>query len=262
MGRVILLGGLDPSGGAGISVDATVVSLLGGAPLPIALAATVQGLRGFSHFVSIDESLIREQLAVVLADGPVRVVKVGFIGSAKMISTVADALQSLVGEAEIIVDPVLSATAGGMGMGDELVAGYREHLIPIAGLVTPNALELDRLADGDARALLDLGAKAVLQKGGHGTGPRACDQLFLGEQATGRPYQFERERFDCGPVRGTGCALASAIATNLADRHSLIDSCRMAGDWLGAMLSRVRPRPSGLPRHLPFHSASGLVGRR
>ena len=256
MGRVILLGGLDPSGGAGITVDATVVSLLGGEPLPVALAATVQGLRGFSDFTPIDEPVIREQLAVVLADGPVSVVKVGFIGSAKMILAVANALQPLVGEAEIIVDPVLSATAGGMGIGDELVACYREHLMPIAGLVTPNALELERLAGGDARALLDLGAKAVLHKGGHGTGPRACDQLFLGEQADGEsPYQFERERFDCGPVRGTGCALAAAIATNLADQHSLTESCRMAGDWLGAMLSRVRPRPSGLPSLLPFHSA-------
>ena len=256
MGRVVLLGGLDPSGGAGITVDATVVSLLGGEPLPIALAATVQGLRGFSHFAPIDESVIREQLAVVLADGPVSAVKVGFIGSGRMILAVADALQPLVGEAEIVVDPVLSATAGGMGMGDELVACYRDHLIPIAGLVTPNTSELARLADGDARALLNLGADAVLHKGGHGAGSRACDQLFIGEPTTAEPpHQFERERFDCGPVRGTGCALAAAIAANLADQHSLIESCRMAGDWLSAMLSRVRPRPSGLPSHLPFHSA-------
>lgn len=257
MGRVLLLGGLDPSGGAGISLDATVVSLLGGEPLPIAVATTVQSLRGFSHFTSIDESVIREQLTLVAADGPVGAIKVGFLGSAAMILAVADVLQPFIGKVEIVVDPVLSATAGGMGMGAELVAAYREHLIPIAGLVTPNTPELELLAGGSARALLDLGAKAVLQKGGHGEGPRACDQLFTREHGPSDALcRFERQRFACGPVRGTGCALAAAIATNLADQHSLVESCRMAGDWLGTILSRVRPRSSGLPCHLPLHRAT------
>lgn len=253
MARVLLLGGLDPSGGAGITVDAAVVSLLGGEPLPIALATTVQGLRGFVRSVPIDAAVIREQIATVLTDGPVRAVKIGYVGSAEQVVAVAEALQPLRDAAKIIVDPVLSATAGGMSSGDDLVVAYREHLVPFAQLVTPNTLELAVLADGCADSLLELGAQAVLHKGGHGEGPDAIDELWTGERlADGAPVRFQRERFDCGPVRGTGCALASAIATHLANDCSLVDACRTAGDWLSALLSRVKQRPDGLPARVPL----------
>lgn len=253
MARVLLLGGLDPSGGAGITIDATVVSLLGGDPLPIALATTVQGLRGFVRAVAIDAALIREQIRTVLADGPVGAVKLGYVGSVEQVITCAEALQPLRDVAKIVIDPVLSATAGGMNSGDELAVAYREHLVPFAHLITPNTPELAVLADGRVGSLLELGAQAVLHKGGHGEGPEAIDELWTGELVAGEPSaRFQRQRFDCGPVRGTGCALAAAIATHLADKRSLLDACRIAGDWLGALLSRVKPRSDGLPSHLPF----------
>jgi hydroxymethylpyrimidine/phosphomethylpyrimidine kinase len=254
MARVLLLGGLDPSGGAGITVDATVVSLFGGEPLPIVVAMTVQGLRGFVQSFPVDVTVIREQLAVVLADGPVRAVKVGYVGTPAQVRAVAELLQPLVGKAKILVDPVLSATAGGMATGEDLAEAYRQHLLPMAELVTPNTLELQALAGGEARMLLDLGAQAVLHKGGHGDGVESVDELWSRElTAAEPPYRFARPRFDCGPVRGTGCALASAIATHLADRRSMLEACRTAGDWLNALLARVQPRPSGLPRHLPLN---------
>lgn len=253
MARVLLLGGLDPSGGAGITVDATVVSLLGGEPLPIALATTVQGRRGFVRSVAIDAAVIREQIRTVLADGPVGAVKLGYVGSAEQVVVCAEALQPLRDVVKIVVDPVLSATAGGMSSADELAAAYREHLVPFAHLVTPNTPELAALADGRVASLLELGAQAVLHKGGHGEGPEAIDELWTGELAAGEPrFRFQRERFDCGAIRGTGCALAAAIATHLADQRSLLDACRAAGDWLSTLLSRVKPRPDGLPSHLPL----------
>jgi hydroxymethylpyrimidine kinase/phosphomethylpyrimidine kinase len=256
MGRVLLFGGLDPSGGAGITVDATVVSLLGGEPLPIAVATTIQGLRGFVRAVAIDPEVVAEQLATVLADGPVRAVKVGYVGAARQVEALAAVLRPLYGQAPILVDPVLSATAGGMASSEELVAAYRQHLLPIATLVTPNTPELHALANGDAPALLQLGAQAVLHKGGHGDGAEAVDALWTSELSPGElPFRFARPRFACGPVRGTGCALASAIATQLSDQRSVLDACRIAGDWLSALLARVQPRPSGLPRHLPLNRA-------
>lgn len=257
MGRVLLLGGLDPSGGAGITVDATVVSGLGGEPLPVALATTVQGLRGFVQSHAIDARVVREQVATVCADGPVHAVKVGYAGSVDAVALVASLLQPLRGKAVICIDPVLSATAGGMAPDPALVTAYRELLMPLATLVTPNTPELQLLAAGNARALLDEGAVAVLHKGGHGEGPESIDELWSRERSSESsvvesPYRFARQRFACGPVRGTGCALASAIATHLANRQSLVDACRTAGDWLNAQLARVAPRPSGLPRHLPL----------
>ena len=256
MARILLLGGLDPSGGAGITADASVVSLLGGEPLPIALATTVQGLRGFVRSVPIDAAVIREQVDLVLADGPVSAVKIGYVGSAEQVVAVAELLQSLRDDAKIIVDPVLSATVGGMSSGDDLVVAYRQHLVPCADLVTPNTLELDALADGRAHSLLELGAYAVLHKGGHGEGPDAIDELWTDDPLVeDMPVRFHRLRFDCGPVRGTGCALASAIATHLASGRRLEDACRVAGDWLGVLLSQVKPRSDGLPSLLPLSNS-------
>jgi len=254
MARVLLLGGLDPSGGAGISVDATVVTLLGGEPLPVAIATTIQGLRGFVDSAPIDPDIVSQQVATVLADAKVRAVKVGYLGSPAAVALVGELLAPLQGKAKIVLDPVLSATTGGMTSTDDLIAAYREVLVPLADVVTPNTPELQSLAAGDARQLLELGVDAVLHKAGHQEGPQAIDELWTRELANDEPpYLFARERFDCGPVRGTGCALASAIATHLADKQSPVDACRRAGDWLGARLSRVMPRPSGLPRHLPLN---------
>jgi len=253
MARVLLLGGLDPSGGAGITLDAAVVSVLGGEPLPVAVATTIQGLRGFVQSVPLDLAVVREQVATVLADAPVRAVKLGYLGSAQVVIAVAEMLRPLRDAAQIVVDPVLSATAGGMAHDDALVAAYLEHLAPIASLITPNQPELKSLGGGEAAALIERGSQAVLHKGGHGQGAEAVDELWTRElEPTEPPYRFARGRFDCGPVRGTGCALASAVAVHLADRRSLVDACRSAGDWLHARLSRVTPRPSGLPRHLPL----------
>lgn len=248
MARVLLLGGLDPSGGAGITVDATVAALHGIEPLPVALTTTVQGLRGFVAKEPIPERVWREQVATVLADGKVAAAKVGYVGDPELVANVAETLRSLPAGVPVVVDPVLSATAGGMHDGDALVAAYREHLVPLATLLTPNGPELLQLADGDAEALLRSGAGAVLHKGGHGEGAEAVDALWTGEP----PYRFARPRLDCGPVRGTGCALASAVACQLALRCSLVESCRLAGDWLASLLAHVRPRPSGLPRLLPL----------
>ncbi|MFN3243973.1 MAG: hydroxymethylpyrimidine/phosphomethylpyrimidine kinase [Planctomycetota bacterium] len=258
---MLLLGGLDPSGGAGITVDATVAALHGVEPLPVALTTTVQGLRGFVAKQPIAERVWREQVATVLADGKIAAVKVGYVGDPALVAVVAEAVRALPAGTHVVVDPVLSATAGGMHDGDALVAAYREHLVPLATLLTPNGPELQQLADGDAESLLRVeaplraesplrsGAGAVLHKGGHGEGDQAIDELWTGEP----PYRFARPRHDCGPVRGTGCALASAIACQLALARNLVESCRLAGDWLASLLVHVRPRPSGLPRLLPLN---------
>ncbi len=249
MARILLLGGLDPSGGAGLTLDATVVKFLGADPLPVALATTVQGLRGFVRCAAIEDELLDEQVATVLADGHVHAVKVGLVASPRQVAVVAELLRRQLGGVPIVVDPVLSATAGGMVANDELVAAYREHLVPLAALVTPNVPELEALAQGDATALLGLGAKNVLAKGGHAKGPKASDTLFA---QLGEVHDFERQRFACGPVRGTGCALASAIATHFANGRSMFDACALAGDWLNRMLQQVKPQPNGLPQHLPL----------
>ena len=251
MKRVVLLGGLDPSGGAGITVDATVAALHGVAPLPVALTTTIQGAAGFHDAEPVRSEVWRRQLEVVLADGPVAAFKVGYIGSAHVVVEVARALRESAGRAPVVVDPVLSATAGGMETGAALAAAYCEHLAPVAALVTPNVPELESLVLGRPERLLAAGAAAVLTKGGHGAGENAVDEL----SSAGVALRFVRPHRDCGPVRGTGCALASAIAARLALGDPLRDACERAGDWLASLLAHVAPRRDRSPQPLPFSRA-------
>ena len=250
MKRVLLLGGLDPSGGAGITLDATVVALHGLRPLPVAVVATVQNRRGFQSFAPVPAW--RQALAAVLDDGPVHAIKVGLLGDGALACEVADALQPLRASVPFVVDPVLSATTGGFAPREPLLAAYRERLAPLASLLTPNGPELAALFDGDVQRALRSGAGAVLHKGGHHDGPFADDVLCTAAGAT----SFRRERLPAGPVRGTGCALAAAIAARLALGENLALACRGAGDWLAAMLRTLGPAAAdGVPRTLPLATA-------
>lgn len=245
--RVVLLGGVDPSGGAGITLDAIVVALHGAQPLPIVLALTEQNRRGFRGCDPVAPARWRAALDAVLADGPVHAVKVGFAGDAANVRAVADAVAAMPSGVAVVVDPVLSATAGGYDAAAELVAAYRDRLAPRVALLTPNVPELAALFGGDRRAALAAGARAVLHKGGHGDGPDCVDVLATaaGERA------FRRPRLPTGPVRGTGCALASAIAARLAAGADLAAACGAAGDWLAGLLRDLGPAPAdGLPRLL------------
>ena len=234
MARVLLLGGLDPSGGAGVTLDAAVVAGFGHEPLPIAVSLTVQGLRGFERAEPVAPAVLEAQLACVLRDGPVRAVKVGFVGAAEQAALVARLLER-VDDVPVVVDPVLSATSGGLAAGEELVAAYRECLLPRATLLTPNLPEFDALAGGGGIAgLFAAGVGGVLRKGGHGEGAHVVDELWLSPDEA--PVRFTRERFDCGPVRGTGCALATAIACRLAAGDTAEDACRGAKAFVRGLL--------------------------
>ncbi len=185
-------------------------------------------------------------LAAACSDGEVRAIKTGLLGSAETIAAIAAALAPFAGCVPIVVDPVLSATSGGLEAGEAQAAAYREHLLPLTTLLTPNLPELEALFGGDANDALRA-VPALLVKGGHGDGERAEDVLLTraGE------HRFSRPRLAVGPVRGTGCALASAIAARLANGTELPAACREAGDWLASQLQRLGPPPAdGLPRPL------------
>jgi len=247
--RVLLLGGIDPSGGAGLTQDAAVVLRHGAWPLPIAVCLTAQNRRGFRALFPVPVAQWQAALQAVCEDGPLHAIKLGMLGDAATVAAVAAALRPLAGSIPLLVDPVLSATSGGLAVSPGLLASYREHLLPLASLLLPNTPELLALAAEDPQRLLALGAKAVLHKGGHGSGPLATDSLHtaIGEVSWSRP------RLPVGCVRGTGCALASAIAARLANGAELARACGAAGDWLARCLAAL-PRSSDqdLPRLLPL----------
>jgi hydroxymethylpyrimidine/phosphomethylpyrimidine kinase len=255
--RVLLLGGLDPSGGAGITSDATVVALHRAQPLPIAVAFTEQNRRGFRRCHAVPAETWCRALHAVLDDGDVQAVKVGLLPDEVSVRAVARELAALRNAPPIVVDPVLAATAGGWAPPAALPATVLELLVPAAALLTPNLPELAALCDGDPARALAAGTRAVLVKGGHGDGTTSDDVLYT----DGDRIVFRRERQACGPVRGTGCALAAAIAARLAHGAGIGAAARHAGDWVAALLRALGPAPAdGLPRTLPFARVLPLPG--
>ncbi len=251
--RVLLLGGIDPSGGAGLTVDATVIAACGAHSLPVPVALTVQSRRGFRELVPVAADVWLAALREQLLDAPVQAIKIGLVGSAANVRAIATALHELAPLVPIVVDPVLSATAGGFEPASDLCAAYRDALLPLAALATPNVPELAALGDGDAARLLASGCGAVLSKGGHGDDVDAVDRLVShrGDRRSGDRH-WVRPRLATGPVRGTGCALASAIAAHLAHGDDLATAVGRAGDELAGLLAALPAPTDGLPRPLPL----------
>ena len=144
----------------------------------------------------------------------------------------------------MVVDPVFGATAGGWRADPEWPSAYREHLLPLRPVLTPNLPELELLG-GSAPALLTDGCRAVLLKGGHGNGDRATDVLFT-EQGE---VSSHHDRLDIGEVHGTGCALATSLACRLP-RMELEAACGEAITHVQRCLLAAIPSEDGLPAHL------------
>lgn len=219
-GRVLILAGSDSGGGAGIQADIKAVTMLGGFAATAITAVTVQNTLGVHGVHSLPIELIRAQAEAVLDDIGADALKTGMLGSVEVVETVA-ALIDQAG-APAVVDPVMVAKGGAALLPDQAVAAVKALMIPRAALLTPNAPEAEALTgltvadlDGQRRAgeaLLQLGARAVLMKGGHVPGERLIDVLMTPDGET----LFEGERVETRHTHGTGCTLASACAAGLA----------------------------------------------
>lgn len=219
-GRVLILAGSDSGGGAGIQADIKAVTMLGGFAATAITAVTVQNTLGVHGVHPLPIELIRAQAEAVLDDIGADALKTGMLGSVEVVETVA-ALIDQAG-APAVVDPVMVAKGGAALLPDQAVAAVKALMIPRAALLTPNAPEAEALTgltvadlDGQRRAgeaLLQLGARAVLMKGGHVPGERLIDVLMTPDGET----LFEGERLETRHTHGTGCTLASACAAGLA----------------------------------------------
>ncbi|QBX36878.1 bifunctional hydroxymethylpyrimidine kinase/phosphomethylpyrimidine kinase [Brevundimonas sp. S30B] len=219
-GRVLILAGSDSGGGAGIQADIKAVTMLGGFAATAITAVTVQNTLGVHGVHPLPIELIRAQAEAVLDDIGADALKTGMLGSVEVVETVA-ALMDQAG-APAVVDPVMVAKGGAALLPDQAVAAVKALMIPRAALLTPNAPEAEALTgltvadlDGQRRAgeaLLRLGARAVLMKGGHVPGERLIDVLMTPDSET----LFEGERVETRHTHGTGCTLASACAAGLA----------------------------------------------
>ncbi len=221
-GRVLIIAGSDSGGGAGVQGDIKTVTALGGYAMSAITAITVQNTLGVSGVHPIPVDIIRAQARVVLEDLGADAIKTGMLGDRATVETVAQIVADFASGLPLVVDPVMVAKGGHALLAEEAVAAVAALLLPRAALVTPNAPEAARLTglavedlEGQKRAaaaLLALGAGAALVKGGHIAGPVVRDVLA---QPSGVAV-FEAPRIASRATHGTGCTLASAIATGLA----------------------------------------------
>ena len=220
LGRVLIIAGSDSGGGAGIQADIKAVTMLGGHAATAITAITVQNTLGVHGVHPLPLDLIAAQARAVLDDIGTDAVKTGMLGSVETVEAVAAILDTA--HAPAVVDPVMIAKGGHPLLEDRAVAAVRDLMIPRAALLTPNAPEAEALTglavvdlDGQRRAgeaLMKLGARAVLMKGGHVPGETVVDLLLTSSGET----LLEGPRVETRSTHGTGCTLASACAAGIA----------------------------------------------
>lgn len=220
--RILIIAGSDSGGGAGIQADIKTVTMLGGHAMTAITAVTAQNTLGVQAVHPIPTELVMAQIDSCLVDIGADAIKIGMIGSAETATAVADRLTRV--GVPIVFDPVMVATSGG-NLADTATIGAFERLMKIAAVVTPNTPELVTL--GGPKAVLDLGC-ALLEKGGHVAGDIVVDRLHHEGEVT----EWASSRIDTTSTHGTGCTLASAIATGLAQGMPLSPAIQRARDFV------------------------------
>jgi hydroxymethylpyrimidine/phosphomethylpyrimidine kinase len=215
----LTIAGSDPSGGAGIQADLKTFHQFGVYGEAVITLLTVQNTVRVSRVVVMPPALVLEQLAAVLEDIPPAAAKTGALGSAGMVEAVARAAADF--SFPLVVDPVMVSKHGLSLLPDAAVAAVRDLLLPRAFLITPNVPEAEALTGLEIHSLEDMrraatrlremGARAVLIKGGHLEGD-ATDILFDGE----RWDEYPAPRVDTPHTHGTGCTYSAAITAGLS----------------------------------------------
>lgn len=230
--RVLVIAGSDSGGGAGIQADIKTITCLGGYAATAVTAVTVQNTLGVSAVHPVPADIVAAQIRAVLEDIGADAIKIGMLGDAATVVAVAEALAGVA--VPIVLDPVMAAKGGAALIEDEAVAALIERLLPLATVVTPNTPELTVLTETEiedvadallaAQELLGQGPRAVLAKGAHLAGDTITDWLVTraGHRA------FTSERIASRHTHGTGCTLASALATGLAAGLSLDEAVEQA----------------------------------
>jgi hydroxymethylpyrimidine/phosphomethylpyrimidine kinase len=257
-GRVLIVAGSDSGGGAGIQADLKAVTALGAYGATAITALTAQNTRGVFGVHPVPPAFIAQQMELVLEDIGADAIKTGMLHSAEVIETVRWVHQRLAPGVPLVVDPVMVAKGGARLLQPEAEGALRARLLPLAAIVTPNLPEAEALlgqriegVEGmrrAAEALLALGPRAALLKGGHREGEVVVDVLRTAEGER----LFEDPRIETRATHGTGCTLASAIAAGLAQGLALEAAVARARRYLR---EAIRTAPGLGHGHGPLNHA-------
>jgi hydroxymethylpyrimidine/phosphomethylpyrimidine kinase len=249
--RVLSIAGSDSGGGAGIQADLKTFAALGCFGMTAITALTSQNTLGVRSIHAVPLDILRDQIDAVVEDIGVDAVKIGMLHSAATVREVAGALQRHQLRA-VVLDPVMIATSGAVLIDDEAVDVLVRELFPLATVVTPNldeaallvkqALRTEADMEQAARKLLEMGARAVLLKGGHLSGDTVSDLLLARGAA---PMWLRAPRIASKNTHGTGCTLSSAIASHLALGADLAQAVRQSRDFVRSALQAGAPVRTG-----------------
>ncbi|MEO7660635.1 MAG: bifunctional hydroxymethylpyrimidine kinase/phosphomethylpyrimidine kinase [Pyrinomonadaceae bacterium] len=261
------IAGLDPSGGAGIIADIKSFSAFGCFAAAAVTSVTFQNTTGVFGAVHQTAESVRRQAEAVVDDFEVAALKTGMLPTGEVIDEVARLIKTY-SLRNIIVDPVVRSTSGFDLIDDAALEILIERLFPLADLITPNIPEAERIAKMSiassddiamaAEKMRTMGARNVLIKGGHFTGPNgekesgenrgkmAVDHLFIGASLT----KFEAEFIDTNATHGTGCTLAAAIAANLALGADIESAVKISKDFV---TEAIRTAPNLGKGHSPIN---------
>ncbi|MEB2314033.1 MAG: bifunctional hydroxymethylpyrimidine kinase/phosphomethylpyrimidine kinase [Sorangiineae bacterium] len=249
---MLVVAGSDSGGGAGIQADLKTITVLGGYAMTALTALTAQNTLGVTDVMAVDAAFVAEQMEVVLSDIGADVIKTGMLANASIVKLVAKTCERSARGVPLVVDPVMVATTGARLLERDAEAALIERLLPLASLLTPNAPEAEALTGVPVRSpddlpraaerLLGLGAAAVLVKGGDLTGPTVVDLL---RTADGEEVRFEASRIETRSTHGTGCTLASAIATGIGEGLTLRGAVERARAYVRAAIEHAPPFGKG-----------------
>ena len=232
--KILIIGGHDPSGGAGVMMDANICRLNECHPLTLITAETVQNSQISKDNFPANEKVFKKQLDFILDDIKPDAIKIGLIGSYEIARVIKNFLVST--KMPIVIDPVIGPTSGNSFLNNEAIEFMRDELLPLASIVTPNEDELLKLSnkkniENSIEFLCELGIKNILVTGKIKNN-KIVNYLFSDGSD---PFQF-RNNLLKGYFHGTGCMLSSLITIFLAKKFSVVDSCEKASNQTNSYL--------------------------
>ncbi len=254
---VLTFGATDPSGGAGLQADILTIASMGCHPLSVVTAVTVQDTGGVDDILPIDAEWVSDQARAVLEDMPVAAFKIGLLGSVENIAAIAEVISDYP-DIPLVFDPVLASGRGDELADEDMLDALRELLLPQTTILTPNSIEARRLIqdeDNDednpdlaecAKRIVQLGCEYVLVTGTHEHTPKVINALYGENGLLVRSDSWARLS---GIYHGSGCTLASAIASLLANGLSMNEAVKEAQEFTWQALQYAfRP---GMGQHIP-----------
>lgn len=241
IGKALTIAGSDSGGGAGIQADLKTFQELDVFGMSAITAVTAQNTLGVHGVYPLSVEAVIKQIEAIGHDLGANAVKTGMLFSSEIIRAVSDCIKTYKWE-NVVVDPVMIAKGGASLLQDEAVFALKEHLLPLAMVITPNIPEAEVLAEMSIQSLDDrleaakrlhkLGVKHVVMKGGHSDEEELIDILYDGEEFT----YFNGKRMETKNTHGTGCTFAAALTAELAKGNSVKDAVKTAKQFIQAAI--------------------------